>query len=560
MPYPNFDPLDWSTIQPYVDALLDAELTAESARAWLRQWSDLTSVLYEAQVRIQRAMSENTTDKEAEAQFKVLVEEILPKARVADQALRDRLLALNRYSPAEDEVELLKRFQAEVRVFDERNVPILSELMKLGNQYDKIAGGLSIDWDGQTETLPQAQSHLRQTDRAERERAWRLIMDAYLSRREALNELYMQMLDLRRQVARNASLPGYRDYKWLELARFDYTPEDCMTFHDAIEHEVVPLARELYAERARKLGIAALRPWDVDVDPAGEPLKPFQDVSELEEGAARIFNRVDPTLAGYFEVMRDGYLDLASRPNKAPGGYCEGFPVTGKPYIFMNAAGAPGDVSTILHEGGHSFHFMESRRQPLVWNHNGPMEFCEVASMSMELLSAPYLTTDQGGFYNEADARRAHADDIRGIVQFLPYMAVVDAFQHWVYADAPLDVTITELDAKWAELWDRFMPGIDYTGLEDEKATGWHRKLHIFHVPFSYVEYGLAQLGALQVWRNAQADQARAVADYRAALALGNTRGLSELFRAAGATFAFDRRTVGDLMAMIRRRLDELAA
>ena len=407
MTYPELNPLEWSTIQPHVDALLDAELTSENVRAWLQQWSDLTSVLYETQLKIQRAMSEDTTDKEAETQFKTLVEEILPKARVADQALRDRLLALEGYIPAEDEVELLKRFQAEARVYDEKNVPILSELMKLGQQYDKITGGLSIDWDGKTETLPQAETHLRQTDRNERERAWRLIMDAYLSRREALNALYMQMLDMRRQVAQNASLPGYRDYKWLELARFDYTPEDCMTFHDAIEHEVVPLARELYAERARKLGISALRPWDVDVDPGGEPLEPFHDVSELEEGASRIFNRVDPTLGGYFEVMRDGYLDLPSRANKAPGGYCEGFPVTGKPYIFMNAVGAPDDVSTMLHEGGHAFHFMESRRQPLVWNHNGPMEFCEVASMSMELLSAPYLTAEQGGFYSEADARGA---------------------------------------------------------------------------------------------------------------------------------------------------------
>ena len=560
MTYPELNPLEWSTIQPHVDALLDAELTPENVRAWLQQWSDLASVLYETQVKIQRAMSEDTTDKEAETQFKTLVEEILPKARIADQALRDRLLALEGYAPAEDEVELLKRFQAEARVYDENNVPILSELMKLGQQYDKITGGLSIDWDGRTETVPQAEGHLRQTDRTERERAWHLIMDAYLSRREALNALYMQMLDMRRQVAQNAALPGYRDYKWLELARFDYTPADCMTFHDAIEHEVVPLARELYAERARKLGIPALRPWDVDVDPGGEPLEPFHDVSELEEGASRIFNRVDPTFGGYFEVMRDGYLDLPSRANKAPGGYCEGFPVTGKPYIFMNAAGSPRDVSTMLHEGGHAFHFMESRRQPLVWNHNGPMEFCEVASMSMELLSAPYLTADQGGFYSDADARRAYADDIRGIVEFLPYMAVVDAFQHWVYAEAPLNVTPADLDDKWAELWDRFMQGIDYAGLEDEKATGWHRKLHIFRVPFYYVEYGLAQLGALQVWRNAQADQAQAVADYRAALALGNTRGLSELFRAAGATFAFDRRTVGDLMALIRRRLDELAA
>ena len=258
--------------------------------------------------------------------------------------------------------------------------------------------------------------------------------------------------------------------------------------------------------------------------------------------------------------MRDGYLDLASRPNKAQGGYCEGFPVTGKPYIFMNAVGTHSDVNTLLHEGGHAFHFMESLRHPLLWNQNGPMEFCEVASMSMELLSAPYLTVEQGGFYSEADARRAYAEQLRGIVEFLPYMAVVDAFQHWVYVDAPRNLSAGDLDAKWSELWDRFMPGADWSGLQTEKETGWHRKLHIFQAPFYYVEYGLAQLGALQIWRDALQDQAQAVAHYRAALALGNTQGLSSLFRAAGAQFAFDRRTVGELMRLVRAQLERLAA
>lgn len=560
MPYPMLNPLDWSTIQPHVDALLEAELTPETASAWLQRWSDLASVLYESQLQIQRGVSENTADVEAEARFEKLAGEILPQARIADQSLRDRLLALEGYTPAEDEVELLRRFRAEARAYDERNVPILSELMKLGNQYDKITGSLSIEWEGQSETLPQADLHLRQGNRDERERAWRRIMDAYLSRRQELNELYLQMLTMRRQVAWNAALPGFRDYRWLELARFDYTPDECATFRDAIEHEVVPLASDLYAERARKLGIRDLRPWDVDVDLDGEPLRPFTDVSDLEEGAQRIFSRVNPIFGEYFSIMRDGFLDLPSRPNKAPGGYCEGLPVTGKPYIFMNAVGTPRDVGTLLHEGGHAFHFLESRRHPLLWNHNGPMEFCEVASMSMELLSAPYLAASEGGFYSERDARRACRDDLRGIVEFLPYMAVVDAFQHWVYATAPEDISATALDEQWSELWDRFMRGISYQELEAEKQTGWHRKLHIFQAPFYYVEYGLAQLGALQVWRNSLEDQAQAVRDYRAALALGNTRGLSDLFGAAGAQFAFDRRTVADLMSLVRRQLDALAA
>jgi oligoendopeptidase F len=557
MPYPELDPMDWRTIQPHVDALLAAELTPAGADAWLQQWSDLASVLYEAQSQINRKVTENTTDEEADQQFVRLVEQILPRARVAEQALRDRLLALQAhgYTPDSDTVELLRRFRAEANIYRAENVPILSELMKLGNQFEKIMGGLNINWNGKTETIPQARFHWQSQDRAEREQSWRLVMAAYLAQRKKLNELYLQMLGQRRRVAKNAGLADFRAYKWQELARFDYTPADCITFHDAIEHEVVPLACKIYAQQADALGLSTLRPWDTDVDPHGEPLRPFKEVADLEEGCGRIFNQVDPELATHFAVMRDGFLDLPSRANKAPGGYCEAFPVTGKPYIFMNAVGVHDDVQTLLHEGGHAFHYLESRRNPLWWNQNGPMEFCEVASMGMELLSAPYLANDRGGFYSEADAARAYADHLRGIVTFLPYMAVVDAFQHWAYVDAPEGVTAADLDAKWCELWDRFMAGLDYAGLQAEKETGWHRKQHIFTDPFYYVEYGLAQLGALQVWRNALKDQRQAVANYRTALALGGTRGLAQLFAAAGGHFAFDRRTVGELMALVEQQL-----
>ena len=236
-------------------------------------------------------------------------------------------------------------------------------------------------------------------------------------------------------------------------------------------------------------------------------------------------------------------------------------PVSGHAYIFMNAAGSPDDVQTILHEGGHAFHFAASAgANELIWNYGAPTEFCEVASMAMELLAAPYLERDQGGFYTAAEARRARADHLRGIVQFLPYMAVVDAFQHWVYSEAPEAVTARDLDRAWDDLWRRFMGGVDWSGFETERETGWHRKVHIYSYPFYYVEYGLAQLGALQVWRAALHDQGAAVANYRRALALGHTRPLPDLFAAAGARFAFDRATVGELMALVSRELDNLAA
>jgi oligoendopeptidase F len=560
MTYPTLNPFDWDTIQPHVDRLLGAELHPAATEAWLQDWSDLSAVLYEAYAQIQREITENTADTEAEARFLTFTEKIQPPLRMADQALRDKLLGVPGYAPSGETQEMVRRFRAEAGIYRDENVPLLSELAVLENEYGKITGALTIDWGGKIETLPKARQRQRSLDRGERERAWRLEMAAYASVREPLNELYLKMLRIRRQVARNADLPDYRAYRWQEFFRFDYTPEDCRTFHDAIEHAFVPLANKLTSEKRSLLGLDSVRPWDIEMDPYGEPLRPFDDVAELVDGARRIFERVNPLFAGYFDTMRDGYLDLESRPNKAPGGYCEGFPVTGKPYIFMNAVGIQDDVSTLLHEGGHSFHFMESRRHPLIWNHGSPMEFSEVASMSMELLSSPYLEASEGGFYSQADAQRARADDLRITARFLPYMAVVDAFQHWVYVDAPEDLTAPDLDAAWSRLWDRFMPGIDFTGLQAEKETGWHRKLHIFQAPFYYVEYGLAQLGALQVWRNSLRDQEQAVTDYRAALAAGNTRPLPELFRIAGAHFGFDRGIVGELAALIEAQLAQTNA
>ena len=294
MSYPQVNPLDWSTIQPHVDALLTAELTLANVDAWLRQWSDLASVLHEAQAQVYRVVTENTADAEADKRFQILVEQIIPQARVADQALRDRWLTLPGYTPSAGTLELVRRFRAEAAIFRAENVPIQSDLMKLENQFDKIIGGLAIRWEDTTETIPQARLHWLSPDRAEREKAWHLTMAAFLGQREKLNDLYLEMLGKRRQVARNAGLPDFRAYKWSELARFDYVPADCVTFHDAIEHEVVPLARKLYAQQAADLGLPALRPWDVDVDPHGEPLRPFRDVADLEEGCHRIFRQVDP--------------------------------------------------------------------------------------------------------------------------------------------------------------------------------------------------------------------------------------------------------------------------
>src|SRR5919199_1659218 len=418
----QINPQDWSTVQPEIDRLLAVELTQESTPGWLQEWSNLAAQVDEAYGRAVRASNENTADEEAEKLFLHFVEEIGPKLEVATQQLRRKLLDFQGYRPPAEQEEMLHRFRTEAELFRDENVPIQTELGVLTNEYNKLVGAMSVTLDGEELTLPQAELRLLDTDRARREEAWRAIQTRWLQDRAALDELYLKMLPLRRRLARNAGLPDFRAYVWRQYGRFDYTPEDCLIFHDAIEREVVPLATRLRQERARTLGVETLRPWDLEVDPRGRPpLRPFEAADELEEGAARIFERVDPALAAQFDKLRAGELDLASRPNKAPGGYCMGLPVTGHAYIFMNAAGSHHDVNTLLHEGGHAFHFAAATQaNPLLFNQGAPMEFSEVASIGMELLGAPYLERDRGGFYSVEDARRARTEHLEGIVAFLP--------------------------------------------------------------------------------------------------------------------------------------------
>ncbi len=558
----KIDPHDWATIRPIYDALEHESLGPDDVPAWLERWSDLEKQLAEARTRAYRAMTEDTADTDAERAYLHLVEDIGPKVRVAAQALKTKLLGVTGFEPGSEHAGMLERLRAEASIYRVENVPILTELTVLEASYEKIVGAMSVTIDGQELTLDAAGSQLLEPDRSRREVAWKAIHERWLEDRAQLDALFLKMLGLRRTLARNAGLRDYRAYMWQLYARFDYTPDDCLRFHDAIRKTVVPLTAKLLADDCTMLGYEEMRPWDFDarysLDPQGrEPLKPFSGVQELIEGGTRIFRAVDSELGTQFAKMRAGFLDLDSRAGKAQGGYCEYFPVTRMPYIFMNAVGTHDDVNTLLHEGGHAFHaFAFSQSQPLYWNHWSPMEFAEVGSMAMELLAHPYLERGQGGFYAPEDARRARTEHLKGILRFLPYMAIVDAFQHWLYADSPQDVSTKDLDAKWDELWDAFSPGVDWTGFEAVKCTRWHRQGHIFSAPFYYVEYGMAQLGALQIWRNALQDQPAAVAAYKHALSLGYTQSVPELFTAAGARFAFDAEMIGSLVVLIETHLE----
>lgn len=556
LPNSAFDALDWGEEQyrPYFDDLAARDLNEATIDAWLHDWTRIARLAYEVYSRLYVATSVDTTDEKAESQFKSFMEVVYPMLLSANNTLNQKLLDSG-LTPDGFEIPL-RNIRAEVELFCEENLPLLTEESNLQLEYDKIIGAQTVEWQGEEKTLKQMAPLLQENDRAVREQVWRLTSERQLQDRTALNELWVQFMDLRANISDNAGMPDYRAYCWKAMNRFDYSPEDSLKFLDAIEQVVVPVASQLYEKRRIRLGLDTLRPWDTAVDVKGrDPLRPYETIAEMEDTLENIFGQVDPKLGEYFHIMRDeNLLDLENRKGKAPGGYCTDFPLVQRPFIFMNAVGLHDDVQTLLHEGGHSFHVFESVDLPYIQQADVPMEFAEVASMAMELLAGPYLDR----FYNDEEAARARVEKLEEMIYFWPYMAVVDAFQHWVYTNHQAATDPANCDAKWAELWDRFMVGIDFSGLEAIKVTGWQRKLHIFQIPFYYVEYGLAQLGAIQVWANALSDQHEAVQKYRSALALGGTAALPDLFAAAGARFAFDPDTLAEAVELVERTITEL--
>jgi oligoendopeptidase F len=401
-------------------------------------------------------------------------------------------------------------------------------------------------------------------DRSVRQRAWEAIQAQLLKERQNLNELWEKFMPVRLKIAENAGMPDYRAYMWKQKFRFDYSPEDCKSFHAAIEKVVVPAASRIYEKRRQRLGVDVLRPWDINVDPLGTtPIKPYETIEEFKQKSRAIFEQVHPKFGEYFQIMMDeNLLDLESRRNKAQGGYSLGLHIAHRPFIFINNTNTPWDVQTMLHEGGHAFH--EFERAHVHFYQRGeiylPAEFAEVASMSMEMLASPYKTKERGGFYTDNEAARAMIELLEVSITFWPYMALVDAFQHWAYENPAYGSDASLCEKKWGQLWDRFMIGIDYSGLEQAKETFWHRQSHIFGSPFYYVEYGLALLGAVQVWANSRRDQTKAVAEYRKALALGATVPLPQLFAAAGAKFAFDAGTLEEAVGLMEEVIGEMEA
>ena len=554
----EFSRWSWSQIEPYFIELNKRKINPANLAGWLADWSQLSGLVYETYQRLYVSTTVDTTDQAAQSRYNTFLDEVFAGSEAAEQKLKEKLLA----SGLELEgFELpLRNLSAEAAIYAEENLPWLAKELKLKADYDRIIGAQSIVWEERETTLSQLHAVYREPDRQKRELAWRLAAQRQLADRQAINELWAELMEVRGRLARNAGLTDYRTYRWTQLLRFDYTPEHCIQFQRAIEEAAVPATRYLHEKRRQKLGLSSLRPWDLYIDLDGQkPLHPFDRVSELEEGVARIFQQLDPELGKYFQIMRqEGLLDLDNRKGKAPGGYCTDYPVSGRPFIFMNAVGIQEDVQTLIHEGGHAFHVFESTKLPYFRQKRVGLEFMEVASTAMELLAAPYLTKDQGGFYSQAEAARARIEFLDTAICFWPYMAVVDAFQHWVYENHQTASDPANCDVKWAELQGQFMGDEDWDGLEDELVTGWQRKLHIIQDPFYYIEYGLAQLGAFQIWRNSLENQKKAVADYRKALSLGGTVSLPGLYALAGAQFAFDVLTLQEAVDLGIKAIEEL--
>ncbi len=550
----------WSAFEPYFNELLAAELTADNVEEWLAQWTRLSDVVMEIGARLNITVSRNTADAEAEQRYHRYVGEVSPHARKAANALKEKLLA-SKLEPAGFDIPL-RNMRADAAIFRVENLPLQVEEEKMRTQYDKISGAQTFLWEGVETTIAGLAKLLQNPDRSVREGAWRAAHQRILADRETLNALWKQFLSLRRQMAANAGFANYRDYAWQTRYRFDYTPDDCLTFHDAIEKTFVPAAKTLRERQAKHLKLGTTRPWDLVVDPyTDQPLVPFRSEEEFIQQTQRIFDQLDPALAHYFREMRShDMLDLLSRPNKRQGGYCSTLPASQRPFIFMNAVGVNDNVRTLIHESGHAFHAFEKFALPYGQQRMNTAEFNEVASMAMELLTFPYWERDKGGYYTQAEAARAKIDHLEKIVTFMPYMAVVDAFQHWVYTHEDEAVDPAACDATWGALWDRFMGAEDWSGLEDFKVTGWHRKLHIFTYPFYYVEYGMAQVGAIQIYANMLQNQPSALNAYKHALAMGGTATLPELYAAAGARFAFTPETVGAAADLLMREIDQLEA
>lgn len=555
----NLTVATWEAIEPFFKELMEREINSDSdLEKWLHDTSELEAVITEDICRRQIRMTCDTNNKQYEKDFNYFCMEIQPKMQPYAFQLNKKIVE-SPYTQQLDQQKFhtyLRSIRSSIDLFREDNIPLKAELAVLQQKYGAITGQMTVKVNGREYTLQQASKFFESENRELRREVYYKINERRLKDKQPLNDLFDQLIAKRTLEAKNAGFQNYRDYKFKELNRFDYTKEDCFAFHESVKKYVVPLANELYDQKRKKLGLDTLRPWDTEAEPAGtKPLAPFKTGDELVEKAIECFTRIKPFFGDCLRVMRSmGNLDLESRTGKAPGGYNMPLAETGAPFIFMNAAGQMHDVTTMVHEGGHAIQSFLTHGLELNAFKEYPMEIAEVASMAMELFSMDHWDVF---FDDKEELKRAKAHQLERVITLFPWIALIDKFQHWIYENP--SHSQGQREAAWLEFFHEFTPkAIDYSGLENFVANAWQKQLHLFEVPFYYIEYGIAQLGAIGLWKQYNENKEKALDNYINALSLGGTRTLPDLYAAAGLDFNFSAATVSSLMAFVKEELHKL--
>lgn len=554
----GFTLINWESLEPFFKNLLDRSIeTKEELEQWLKDQSELEALVNEDACWRQIRMTCDTENKTLEEAFNFFFTEIQPKIQPYSDALNKKLLN----HPLVNELEgnkyftYLRSIKKSIELFREENISLQSELAVLQQHYGVITGKMTITVDGQEYTLQQAGKFLESPDRNKREEVYRKMLERRIEDKDELNVLFNQLIEKRNKEAINAGFSNYRDYRFKELGRFDYTKEDCFLFHEAVKLHVIPLVNEIYKKKKEKLGVDTLRPWDLEAEPAGtEPLRPFKDGNDLLNKSIDCFTKLRPFFGDCLRKMNElKHLDLDSRKGKAPGGYNCPLAESGAPFIFMNAAGQMGDVTTMVHEGGHAIHSFLAHPLELNGFKEYPMEIAEVASMAMELMSMD----EWGSFFdNEADLLRAKEHQLERVITIFPWIAIIDKFQHWVYENPAH--TNEERSKEWLNILAEFKDDVlDYSGLENFRNNSWQRQLHLYEVPFYYIEYGIAQLGAIGIWMQYKNNKELAMENYCKALALGGTKTLPQLFETAGLKFDFSPDRIKVLMDFVKEEMSK---
>lgn len=555
----HFAIVDWKSLGPYFKNLDERNISSlTELEQWLKDASELEAVISEDACWRQIKMTCDTANKQLEEAFNFFMMEIQPQVQPWADKLNKKLLAcpFTKDLNPKKYFTYLRNVKKSIELFRESNIPLQAELAVMQQQYGMIAGKMTVEVKGQEYTLQQAAKFLEDPDRALREEVHRKIGDRRLQDKKELNDLFTSLLQKRQQVAVNTGFDIYTDFRFIELGRFDYTKEDCYQFHEAVKQHVMPLVNQLYEDKRKKLGLDSLRPWDIEAEPAGtQPLRPFQTADELTNKTIACFDALNPFFGDCIRRMKTmGHLDLESRKGKAPGGYNCPLAESGAPFIFMNAAGQLDDVTTMVHEGGHAVHSFLAHELELNGFKEYPTEIAEVASMAMELFSMDKWDV----FFDTAEElKRAKEQQLERVITIFPWIATIDKFQHWVYQYP--DHTEKERNDQWLAILNEFSsPVINVEGLDEYRRYAWQRQLHLYEVPFYYIEYGIAQLGAIGLWQQYKKDPGTALSNYTQALSIGGMATLPELFKAAGLSFNFSPAYIKDLMLFVKKETETL--